>query len=434
MNRAGPDRPKQGGQNMDGRQRMRRSVAGAVLAVAMTAGSLAGLGSTVLSAPAGAATPSGSPVVIGDLCSCTGPEASTISQTTDVVKAWGSWVNTHGGLAGHPVQIIVRDDNYNPGQAVTAAQTFVNQDHVVAILDNSDEDPSWGPIVQQAGIPVLGGQETDSGWKNPDFYPPGGTFNYTSSDGAIVAKRAGIKTEAALYCVEVSICQESVDSGESVLNHYGIRYVYKAGIGFAAPSYTAQCLAAKQAGAQSMTVGDASAVVVKVVQDCAAQGYKPVQLSSDGTVAISWLSVPAFNGNIDTQSNIPWFVHNSATKTMYAALAKYAPQVPGGPNADEAIVQSWADAALLQEAIKTNPPSNGASVTSAEIKRGLYTLPQGDDLGGLAPSALHFVQGQPANNSCFDVMGIKNAKFVILNGGKPICAPLVKAGTLPTNS
>ena len=419
---------------MDRGHRIRHRLVGAAMAAAMAAGSLVGLTATATSPPAGAAAATGSTVVIGDLCSCTGPEASTISQTTNVMQAWASWVNAHGGLAGHKVQLIVRDDNYNPGQAVTAAQTFVQQDHVAAIFDNSDEDPSWGPIVQQAGIPVLGGQETDSGWQNPDFYPPGGTFNYTNSDGAIVAKKAGIKTMAVLYCVEVAICAESTKQGAQVGAHYGIKYVYTSGIGFASPSYTAQCLAAKQAGAQGMTVGDASAVVTKVVQDCAAQGYKPIQTSSDGTVAISWLTVPAFNGNIDTQSDLPWFVRNSATKTMYAALAQYAPQVPQGPNFGEVVLQSWADGALLQEAVRVSPPASGATVTSAEIKKGLYSLPQGDTLGGLAPSALHFVQGQPANNSCFDVMGIKNAKFVVLNGGKPVCAPLVKAGTLPTNS
>ena len=395
-------------------------------ALVATAGSLMGLGA----ASAGAAAKS--TVLIADLCSCTGPEASTISQTTNVMQAWASWVNSHGGLAGHPVQLIVKDDDYNPGQAISNAQAVIAQ-HVAAIFDNSDEDPSFAPYVAAAGIPVLGGQETDSGWQNADFYPPGGTFNYTNSDGAIVAKRAGVKQMAALYCVEVAICKESTVQGQQVASHYGIKYVYTTGISFAAPSFTAQCLAAKQAGATAMTVGDASAIVTHVVQDCASQGYKPVQLSSDGTVAIEWLKNPAFNGNIDTQSDIPWFVRNSATAPMYAALAKYAPGVASGPNFGEVAIQSWADGALLQAAVAASPPVN-STVTPAEVKRGLYSLPANTTLGGITPSPLHFVPGKPANNSCVDLMGIKNGKFVVLNGGKAICAPLVKAGTLPTNS
>lgn len=402
------------------------------VSAALLAGTLLGLvgvGVVAGSAPAGAA--SGSPVVIGDLCSCTGPEASTISQTTNVMEAWASWVNSHGGLGGHPVQLMVKDDGYSPTNAVVDAQDFVSA-HVAAIFDNSDEDPSWGPIAEKAGIPVLGGQETDSGWQNPDFYPPGGTFNYTNANGAIMEKKAGIKNLAVLYCAEVAICKESTDDGKPVAAKYGIKYVYESAIGFAAPNYTAECLAAKEAGAKAMTVGDASAVVEKVVENCATQGYTPIQTSSDGTVAIAWLGIKAFDGNLDTQSDLPWFVHDSATQTMYAALDKYAPGVPKGPNFGEVVLQSWADGALLQEAVKTAKATSSTAITSALIKQGLYGLPAGDTLGGLAPSALHYVKGQPANNSCFYEMGIQNSKFVWLNSHKPICAPLVKPGTMPS--
>ena len=46
---------------------------------------------------------------------------------------------------------------------------------------------------------------------------------------------------------------------------------------------------------------------------------------------------------------------------------------------------------------------------------------------------LHFVKGEPANNSCFFEMGIKDGKFEVLHGRTVICAPLVKPGTLPTS-
>ena len=382
-------------------------------------------------APAGAAS-SASGVTVADLCSCTGPEASSISQTTATMQAWASWVNSHGGLAGHPVNLVVLDDGYSAAKALANAQTAINQDHAVAIFDNSDEDPSFASVVKAANVPVLGGQETESGWQNSDFFPAGATFNYTNSVGAIIAKDTGVKKIAALYCVEVSICEQSVDEGKLIASHYGIQYVYTAGIGFAAPNYTAQCLAAKQSGATAMSVGDASQIVEHVVQDCSAQDYTPRQLSSDGTVAIAWLTIPAFNGNIDSQSDFLWFVHDSATATMYDALDKYAPQVPSGPNFGEIVLQSWADGALLQAAVQAAKATSSTSITSAEIEKGLYGLPSGETLGGLSPP-LHFVKGQPANNSCFYEMGIKNAKFVVLHGGTTICAPLVKAGTMPTS-
>src|SRR5580692_9969301 len=80
-----------------------------------------------ISQPATASTPA--PLVIGDLCSCTGPEASTISQTTNVVNAWASSVNAKGGLDGHKVQIVVKDDGYSPTASLSDAQAFVQQNH-----------------------------------------------------------------------------------------------------------------------------------------------------------------------------------------------------------------------------------------------------------------------------------------------------------------
>ena len=277
-------------------------------------------------ARAGAATEQ--PIVLGDICSCTGPEASSIAQTSPTIEAWASYENAHGGIAGHKVHVIVKDDGYNPGTALADAKELVNTDHAVAIFDNSDVDTSWASYIQQQKIPGIGGLDTEAGYTNPDFFPPGGTYQFETTIGAQAAKEAGIKKEADLYCVEVAICAQSSAQVKASLQKVGLQLVYTAGIGFAAPNYTAECLAAKQSGATAMTVADASAVVAKVATDCAAQGYTPTELSGDGSVSISWLNTPGMEGNIDSEPDLPWFVHSTATKPFYDALAKYAPSVP----------------------------------------------------------------------------------------------------------
>jgi len=160
------------------------------LALALVAGVT--LATTAVSGPASAASP-GAPIIIGDLCSCTGPEASTISQTTDVVHAWASSVNAKGGLDGHPVQIVVKDDGYNPATSQGDAQALVQQDHVVAIFDNSDEDNVWATYVEQQKVPVIGATESNAGYENPDFFPPGGTINFDGGAGTLQAHAAGIR-------------------------------------------------------------------------------------------------------------------------------------------------------------------------------------------------------------------------------------------------
>jgi branched-chain amino acid transport system substrate-binding protein len=383
-------------------------------AMALAAGLTLATGALSQSATAAAT----SPAIIGDLCSCTGPEASTIAQTTAVVKAWASSINAKGGLNGHKVQIIVKDDGYNPTTSLSEAKALVEQNHIIALFDNSDEDQIWATYMQKAKVPVLGATESEAGYKNPDFFPPGATFNFGIGAAAIAAHKGGIKKQANFYCVEVAICQSATVQAKALLPKVGITQVYAAGIGFAAPNYTAQCLAAKQAGATALSVGDASGVVTKVAQDCATQGYTPIELGNDGTVAIAWLGIPAMNGNIDVQPEIPWFVHNAATKPMYDALKKYAPSVITGPNFGEVVVQSWAAGNELQLAAA----HLGATPTAAQIINGLYALPKGTTLNGIAPP-IAFTKGKPASNPCFFEMGIKNSKFVQLGGGKPFCVP-----------
>lgn len=357
-------------------------------------------------------------IVIGDICSCTGPEASSIGQTTAVVQAWASWVNSHGGLDGHHVQIIVKNDGYSGATSLTEVTDLIDQDHVDALFDNSDESPSWSTFVEQKKVPVLGGQDTVAGYDNTDFFVPGATFNYLNTAGAVAAKKLGVKKEAELYCVEVAICAQSAAETKVALAKVGLKLVYSTGISFAAPNYTAQCLAAKQSGATAMTVGDASAIVAKVAETCAAQGYRPRELSADGTVAISWLSIPAMQGNVDVQADQLWFLHNASTKTMYDALDKYAPAVPKSLNFGEIVVQAWSAGALLQAAIAAGHV--GARVTPAAITKGLYSLPKDTTLGGLS-SPLHFTRGRPSSNSCFYTMGIKDKKFVALDGDRYTC-------------
>ncbi len=399
-------------------KRLIRMITTMALVVAPLAGIT--LTSAALSQPAAAAT-GGAPINIGDIASLTGPEASSIDQTTQVLQAWAKTVNAKGGLQGHKINLIVKDDGYNPATSLSQVEGMVTGSHIVALIDNSDVDTAWYKYVEQQKVPVIGGQTEDGPYENADFFDPGSTFDDFTTGEAYLAKLVHSKASSDLYCAEVALCSEALAPLKAALPKFGSKMVYSTAISFAAPSYAAQCLAAKQAGATSMTVGDATAVVTKVVQDCAAQGYTPVQISADGTVGISWLKIPQFNGNVDAQPDIPFFVHNAATNPMYAALRKYYPQQLTNPNFGEIVVENWADAILIQDAI--GKVKLASTPTAAEVTAGMYALPQGTTLGGLTPP-LHFHKGQPTHNACFFYMGIKNGKFYELPTSKvkqPTC-------------
>jgi branched-chain amino acid transport system substrate-binding protein len=358
------------------------------------------------------------PIVIGDICSCTGPEASSVAQTAPTLQAWAKYVTAHGGIQGHPVQLIVKDDGYNPANSLKDVETLVTADHVVALFDNSDVDTAWTSYVAAHNVPVAGGAESDAGYTNPVFFVPGATYNYFTDADAYAAKKSGAKKLADVYCAEVAVCAQSSTDLKSSLAKIGMTLSYTSAISFSAPSYAAYCLAAKQSGATAMTVGDATSIVNKVVSDCANQGYTPTEISGDGTVAISWLTIPAFEGNIDVQPNLPFFVHNAATKPMYDALAKYAGGITRSPNFGEIVLENWAAGVEIQTAGAA--AHFGAHPTSAELEAGFYAMPKGTTLGGLS-APLSFKKGVKHDNSCFFLMGIKQQKFVSLNNSKPVC-------------
>jgi branched-chain amino acid transport system substrate-binding protein len=296
---------------------------------------------------------------------------------------------------------------------------MITGDHIAALIDNSDVDTAWYKYVEQHKVPVIGGQTEDGPYENADFFDPGSTYDEFATGEAYAAKLVHSKVTADLYCAEVALCSQALAQLKVEFPKFGAKLAYTTAISFAAPSYAAQCLAAKQAGATSMTVGDATAVVNKVVQNCAAQGYTPTQISGDGTVGISWLTIPQFNGNVDAQPDIPFFVHNAATNPMYAALKKYYPQQLTNPNFGEIVVENWADAILVQDAI--GAIKVGSTLTPAELTKGMYALPQGTTLGGLTPP-LHFKAGKTTHNGCFFYMGIKNGKFITLTDtAQPTC-------------
>ena len=239
----------------------------------MVVAPLAGISLTgaALSQPAAAASAK-APINIGDIASLTGPEASSIDQTTEVLQAWAKEVNAKGGLQGHKVNLIVKDDGYNPTTSLSQVEGMVTGSHIVALVDNSDVDTSWYKYVEQQKVPVIGGQTEDGPYENADFFDPGSTFDDFPLGEAYLAKLVHSKASADLYCAEVALCTEALAPLKADLPKFGSKMVYSTAISFAAPSYAAQCLAAKQAGATSMTVGDATQVVNKVVQDSRGTG------------------------------------------------------------------------------------------------------------------------------------------------------------------
>jgi len=240
----------------------------------------AGLSACGTSAPDAAASASSakaaslkSPLNIGFECSCTGAEASSIAIQAHVLSGWASYENAHGGIAGHSVNLITMNDGLDPATSLSEVTKMVSQDHVLAIIDGSDVDSAWAPYVEKMGVPVLVANLSSSlAYSNPDFFPPGQTINTLATSIALAAKKGKVTNLATVYCSEDPICASLAPAIAMAAKAQGIKASYSGPISATAPNYAAPCLAAKQAGANGIFVGQASQVVLSFASSCTSQG------------------------------------------------------------------------------------------------------------------------------------------------------------------
>jgi branched-chain amino acid transport system substrate-binding protein len=340
----------------------------------------------------------------------------------DEYKAWANTVNAAGGINGHQVQVITKDDANNPGTSVTDIQSLIS-DHVVAIADTSNFDQAWANTVQTANVPVVGGYSSGVPFgTNPDFYAEGQTNDSAIFAVLTTAKNAGATNLANVYCAESPICAESVPAFTSTGKSLSVPVVYNAEISATAPNYTAQCVAADQKGVKSVFIGDASAIIVRVATDCSRQGYNPIYVQEAGGFGLNEASAPGLKDTLWLESpTLPYFAtNNPAVQAANAAMDKYYPGVRENNNlfVHDAFTL-WVSGQLLADAIKAGGLTASATPSAAEVVSGLQSL-KADTLGGLT-SPLTFTPGKGHTVDCWFTARIQNGVPTVENNGQPSC-------------
>ncbi len=380
-----------------------------------------GLAATAALAGPGVAGASSAPVKIGLLCACTGPISAGIEEVPPVAKAWVDSVNASGGINGHKIDLIVEDDTSSPSKSTSEAQTLVGTDHVVAIIDATSEDFAWASYVQAQGVPVVGlNTSTEPFYTNSDFYPEGQTEDSLFFGITAAVHQAGGKDFALFYCAEAVQCQEGIAPLESQAKTAGEDVVAALEVSASAPNYTAQCLAAKQAGATVAFVADVQTVDEKIIQDCYAQGYKPKVVVDGETIGPSMATSTGFNvATYFTVPNLPYFADSPAIKAMDSAVKKYSgASVLTNSNYNELAAEAWMSGKEIQAAVAAAKVSGAP--TSAEIVKGLDTF-HDQTLDGLAPK-LTYTAGKPHPVDCWYYALLKDGKYSTPHGLKTFCA------------
>lgn len=375
----------------------------------------------------GASTPSGTPIKVGEICSCSGAAgfSSSTAPSPAAIRAWADAANAAGGIDGHRVQVISYNDGTNPGTSLTDAQHLIS-DHVVAIVDDTTLVSSWASAAEAAHVPVVGTFTINPPFTtSSDFFAEGQTNDTTLQAIIQVAKTAGAKSIGNLYCAEAPVCAESTSYVESAGKAAGVPDLYNASISATAPNYTAQCLTAKQKGVQSLFIGDAPAVVEHVASDCATQDYDPIYAIEGAGFEMSETSAGALSKNMWLQfPDIPFFDTSvPAVQTFDHVMDKYAPGIrENGTEFIEDNFMTYISGKLIEAGIEAGGLTATATPTAAEVIAGLTTM-KGETLGGLTPP-LTFKAGQANPQPCYFTARILNGKAEMANNGQPSCISL----------
>jgi branched-chain amino acid transport system substrate-binding protein len=387
------------------------------------AGSNAGpASSTVASVAPGVPAPTKAEIVIGNVSTLSGPVGAATSGGPKAASAWVASVNARGGINGYRIRLKMADDGSDPARHRSLIQEMVERNGAIAFLHNASSLGGGAAVsyIQEKRIPVIG-SEGGSYWVNQNsmYFPqmPSLTFLPPMEAGALaqIALPQG-KKKLAMFVCEFQSCDSVV--GADDFTKAGFTVVHNAKVSITQPDYTAECLAARNAGADIVFFMLTPDGVIRFAESCKNVGLAP--LYSFVYVAISPLLLqrPELDGAIWASPTAPFFFQDHPSIAEFGAtMARFAP----GVTVDASAATGWVSAKLFEKVLlRTTVARPGP----ADILKGLWSI-DNDDLGGIT-MPLTFREGEKNNathvRSCWWTVRILNHQWVSADGGQRHCA------------
>lgn len=401
--------------------RQRALVAAAAVAIAAVGCSSSASSNSISADSNRSSASSGGPaIVIGSIGSYTGT-AGDGAINGQVIQAWASWVNSQGGLNGHRVRVIDMDDTGSPSLALQEAKQLVT-DHIVALVaEASDQSATWTSVMDKAGIPIVGGEGTNTyNYTDPNAFPVGAGLPVQLAGQFAYMKSANLHKLGILYCTESAVCGQLVPAATVVRSVVGGPSVaYSGQVAPTSPSYVPQCLALKDAGADAVTVAAGPQLPPRVMSSCASVGVAPVQVNFAVSASAAWLSSPSLTGKTVLVSPISNYLDKSlpATAEFYKVIDQYVPGIESNPLFGFQAANIWTGLKLFETAAKAG--NIGPASTLQDVKKALYSLNK-VTLGGLT-APLTYSPGKPNLVTCYFAYKVSGGTLASLNNNKPRC-------------
>src|SRR5262245_51541125 len=167
------------------------------------------LGATLAFAASSTAVSGQEPYTIGYISDFSGPFVDTFSPVYDGFRAHVEKINAAGGVNGHSVKVVVRDDQLNATRAASFVRELATSESVNSVwsLSLSSTLPGVYEMAKRTGIPAI---SSVSAIKTS--LPPAADFAYSTGSAFEVAGEVSAKLAASVLPTKGKLLCVTIDS------------------------------------------------------------------------------------------------------------------------------------------------------------------------------------------------------------------------------
>jgi branched-chain amino acid transport system substrate-binding protein len=363
------------------------------------------------------------PVAIGQIGFFSGVLGPISGSARTALAAWARDINARGGLACHPMTLYSSDDAGDAARSAYLVQDMVDRHHVVAFVASAVViQKGFLQAIAKVKVPAIGGPGFAEWRSSPWVFPEsadGGDLTWGLIRNGV---EQGKRRLGLVYCVEVSSCTEGADYFKSSAEPAGAELVYSAPGSITQTDYTANCLNARNAGVDQLTLLLDGASVGRMARSCEAIGYRPLLSTSAALFSPGQAADPLVRsfGVASSTGSAPWMLDDTpGLREYHRVLSAWAPATP--PDAWSMI--AFTSAKLLEAALAqvASAVARGP-ITPELVLQGLGDI-RNESLGGLTVG-LSFRPGQAHGTSgCVFLEQLGTAGWTAPRGSHPVCRP-----------
>jgi ABC-type branched-subunit amino acid transport system substrate-binding protein len=186
-----------------------------------------------------------------------------------------------GGVHGRNVEVVFRDDQYNPTSAVQVCREMVEKEKVFAIIGfaGTDQITACARYAETANVPYFSGGVNEEGLAGLNrYFAISQTYDQQSSTLVKLMKKRIMKTKVAIVVIETPSLNSTVRSiTREIVRAGGLQIVRTSRIGKNASDaeLLSEAQQLRNAGAEIVYVIAAPIPFIKLATNAQAQAYSP---------------------------------------------------------------------------------------------------------------------------------------------------------------